>query len=224
MDGGNGVSIPIRDVEGLTEELSQLDNNISSIKSELVKTNQFTEISTRKIESQINNIFITIDRIQKSIDNMSAQCSREIKSMSFLNEEVKRVIVEQLEVVKERLEGNRQDLKGIRERDLTALAKESTVSKIQIDLEAVQTRVNELPTLESIRQNLLDNSSGLATQQQLSKTNNQVNYLKGALNINLFATLAALVILFVNSNNFFKQIGSEQSETSPYVNNISHPN
>jgi uncharacterized coiled-coil DUF342 family protein len=231
MDGGNGVSTPIKDVEGLTEELSQINNNISSIKSELVKTNQFTEISTREIKSQINTIFSTIDRIQKSIDNVSAQCSREIQSMSFLNEEAKKVIVQQyqgiqerLEGVNDRLEGNRQDLRGIRERDLKVLASESTVSKIQIDLEDVRTKVNELPTLENIKKQLLDKNSGLANKTDLHKTSNEVHFLKGMMAVNIVATIATFATLFIVSHNAFKQIGSEQSETSPYMNNISHPN
>jgi uncharacterized coiled-coil DUF342 family protein len=188
MNRENGLNTSVKDFEGLAKEVLQLDNNISSIKSEFIKTNQFTETYTKEIKSQINKIFSTIDKIQKCINNLSAQYSQEIQSLSHLDEEARKVIVQQYQKIQERLErindkleGNRQDLLEIREPDLEALASESTVSKIQIDLEAVKTRANKLPTSASIKQDLLENNNEQVTQKKLSITDASVSYLKKTL-------------------------------------------
>jgi len=82
MDGGNGVNTPVKDVEGITKELSQLGNKVSSINSELAKTNQSTEKSKSEINSRIDNLSSKIDVIQKRVHTNSPDYSGDMEYMT----------------------------------------------------------------------------------------------------------------------------------------------
>jgi len=241
------MSTSVKTVESLNIEISHLDDRLESIESQLssiketiVNITNFNEESKSYRTSLEESTKKNIDKIREDIDNVSTTCSREMESVSFYNKEVKTLFIEKLDTVKERIEGNRNDLKGIRERDLTALAKDSDVKNIGIDLNTVKDKVETLPTLESIRTEWLDENSGLASKEDLNKTNKevsklaskedlnktnvQVSNLDGKMSVNLFGTAVIFVSTLISVYSFLKPpdpVKSEQPETPPYSHNVS---
>lgn len=223
MGNQNVVDLHTKVLENFTQELLGIHESLSGISEGFANA----EKSKEYIDSQIKTVLSNIDMLQSKVHNVSTRLAEHVESMNFKNEQVKILIgdrlkslEERLEGFKERLEGNRQDLQGIRERDLTALARQSNVLEIQMNLQSIENRVNELPTLEIIKSDLLSDANGLATLKKLSETENEVHFIKGMLTVNMVTTFATFATMLFVGINTFKGFVGEKPEMSSNSNDI----
>lgn len=157
----------------LAQESKELSNKIDK----LTGKTEYLQVSIDSQGRNLDTIIIFSNTILPSVRT-------EVDRMTSHSEELHKLF-------KERLDGIKEDINSLRDRDIKSLATQTSVSDVNFKVE----RLKDLPTMEQITQKLVEENSPLATKTQLIKVREDIAWLKGVTTVQLFAVVIGLITI-----------------------------
>lgn len=176
------------------ENLPNFKDSITKVEKEFIRIEEQISLLNNSLDGQSNDL----QELKNSVQNLKQQMEailpsvrNEVSRMTNNNEDLHKLFNERFENLKDRVDGIRQDVVGIRERELPRLATQESLTRIE-------TKVDELPTMKEIVKELVDSNSPLATKSQLHKIDKDLAWVKGGLAINLVAIIGGLLVIWLS--------------------------
>ncbi|MEA5625839.1 hypothetical protein [Nostoc sp. UHCC 0251] len=165
-----------------------MDNSIQRISDDIASLKISSDALTRDM--------VNIHEVSK---NVLPQVRNEVDRMTSYNQGLHKLFIE-------RLDGIKQDLDGLRDRDIKSLATTTELSE-------VNSKVESLPKLHDFT----NEHSPLATKAQLLKMQEDTAWLKGAIStqfIGVIAAIALLIGMWINLSSTLSKV-TQVSSPSP---------
>ena len=174
--------------ESFNQNISRLDNSIQRISDDIASLKISSDALTRDM--------VNIHEVSK---NVLPQVRNEVDRMTSYNQGLHKLFIE-------RLDGIKQDLDGLRDRDIKSLATTTELSE-------VNSKVESLPKLHDFT----NEHSPLATKAQLLKMQEDTAWLKGAIStqfIGVIGAIALLIGMWINLSSTLSKV-TQVSSPSP---------
>lgn len=176
----------LKALESINRQVSRLEGLITNTSNRVDGLQTSTDSQGKIIENMLERINAILPHVQGEVDRMSSY-NQDLHSL-----------------FRERFEGIKQDLDGLRERDIRSLATKTDISEIASKLEA-------LPKLE----HLTDQNSPLATKNQLMEIQKELSYTKGLATAQIVGVVGTIVLLIGMWINFSSTLSKIPQVASP---------
>ena len=196
-------------MQAVTEKLQSVETNLTYTAGQLETQSALWKAATERYERLISEANGSVRSIEKQLDEFKKETDRFKQYSSGIDENLK----ERFQIFAEKFDNQGKSLGLL----------ETSISRIrELDLDRINDKVKELPSLEVIRRELSNSTSPLVSKDDFNKLSQQVSKIEGSVEsyfrnnmITLFLALTTIIGTNVISYyNFVSKIDSLKT-TSP---------